>query len=387
VQNAKLFTWLTTLYNIWAKYGYEELYHAAMISLGEMMLYGCTCSTDMHYLFPQGSDLQLEAIFEAAELLGIRMVAGRGCMTLGKSKNGLPPDEICESDDVALKDFERVLEKFHDPAPGAMQQISIQPCAPFNVTLDVMRESLGIARDAGAVLQTHLAETHDETDYCQEVYGCRPLELMEQLEWLGDDISYAHAVTLNEREVQLCAETGTSVAHCPSANMRLGSGTAPISAMRKAGVNVGIGVDGSSSNDGMDMLGEAKLALMAQRTKHGPDALTVHDGLEMLTREGAKLLKRPELGNIAPGFGADMAFWRTDKIELAGGVVQDPLGTLILCNAGRAEHVMINGTWTVKNGYFAGFDAAPIFAKANDIVRTKLCEPISEMRDKYPPVI
>lgn len=387
VQDAKLFTWLTTLYNIWAKYGYRELKLAATIALGEMMLSGCTCSTDMHYLFPRGSDLRLDAVFDAAESLGIRMVAGRGCMTLGKSKGGLPPDEICETDDEALRDFSRVLDTCHDPRPGAMRQISLQPCAPFNVTLDIMRESLALARQHKAVVQTHLAETHDENDYCLEVYGCRPMALMERLGWLGDDVSFAHCVTLNADEVALMAATGTGVAHCPSANMRLGSGIAPISAMHRAGVTVGIGVDGSSSNDGMHMLAEGRLAILAQRALHGPAALTAEDGLSLLTRGGARLLKRPELGNLAQGFAADVALWRLDTVEMAGAAAQDPLGALMLANPGRAAHVMIHGQWTVRDHRIVSCDMQPVIAEANTLVRAHLREPIADLARRYPPVL
>jgi len=387
VQNAKLFTWLTTLYNVWAKYGYEELYYASLISLGEMMLSGCTCAMDMQYLFPRGRDVRLEALFEAGEALGIRVVAGRGTMTLGKSKGGLPPDEVCEDDDAALRDMERVLGAFHRPGRGSMRQVALMPCAPFNVTLDMMRNALALARQHGALVQTHLAETHDETDYCQQVYGCRPMQLMERLEWLGEDVSFAHCVTLNDDEVKLMAQTGSCVAHCPSANFRLGSGTAPVTAMWRAGVTVGVGVDGSSSNDGMNLLAEARMALLAQRGLHGPDALTVEEGFKLLTRGGAKLLRRPELGNLAPGMAADVALWRLDTVELAGASAQDPLGALLLCQPGRAEHVMVAGQWTVRDREIVGIDMRKVVARANTIARDRLRQPIPELAAKYPPFL
>jgi cytosine/adenosine deaminase-related metal-dependent hydrolase len=381
IQNAKLFDWLTTQYPIWAKFTYHDLYIASLISLGEMLLSGCTIAMDMHYLFPRGSDLQLEAILDAAEALGIRIVAGRGAMTLGHSQGGLPPDEVCQNDDDALRDMERVLERYHDSSRGAMRQISLQPCAPFNVTENVMRESLKLARDKGAIVQTHLAETHDETDYCIERYGCRPLELMEKWDWLGPDVSFAHCVTLNNDEVDLMAATGTGVAHCPAANMRLGSGVAPIRRMIDRGVTVGIGVDGSSSNDGMHVMGEVRLALYAQRGIHGPAGITVEEAFRLATQGGAKLLKRPELGNIAPGCAADIALYKIDTVERAGAIAQDPLGALVLTRPDRASFVFVQGQLVVRERQVTSLDMVEVVREANALVRRKFLHPLPELAD------
>lgn len=379
IQNAKLFDWLTTQYPIWAKFTYHDLHTAALISLGEMLLSGCTCAADMHYLFPRGSDLRLEAILDAAEELGIRMVAGRGTMTMGHSQGGLPPDEVCETDAEAIADMGRVLERFHDRRPGAMRQIALMPCAPFNVTEVVMRESLKLAREHGAVAQTHLAETHDETAYCEEVYGCCPLALMERWEWLGEDVSFAHCVTLDAAEVDLMAATGTGVAHCPAANMRLGSGVAPIRAMIDRGVTVGIGVDGSSSNDGMHLLGEARLGLYAQRGMHGPAGLTVEEAFALATRGGARLLRRPELGNLAAGFAADIALYKMDTVERAGAIAQDPLGALILTRPDRATFVFVQGQLVVRDRQIVSLDMVRVVREANALVKAKYLEPRPEL--------
>jgi 8-oxoguanine deaminase len=385
IQNAKLFDWLVAQYRIWAKYSYEDLRLAATISLGEMLLSGATVSADMHYLFPVGSDIAIEAILEAAEAIGIRVVAGRGCMTMGRSQGGLPPDEVCETDAAALRDSERVLDRYHDSSRGSMRQISLMPCAPFNVTEAIMTESLALARAKGAIVQTHLAETEDENDYCQQVYGCRPMQLMEKLGWVGDDVSFAHCVTLNPAEVKLLADTGTGVAHCPSANLRLGSGIAPIADMLDAGVTVGIGVDGPSSNDGMHVLAEARLAVIAQRGwRARPDALTVEDGLWLATMGGAKLLRRPELGNIAAGCAADIALYDLETVERAGGSAQCPLGSLMLGQSSRACDVYVHGQRVVGDGEILGVDMRKVARDLNKTVRAKFLTPREDLKDFMP---
>jgi 8-oxoguanine deaminase len=372
VQNSKLFDWLINLYQVWKNLDYEALHISSMVSLTEMLKYGCTTSTDMCYLFPQNSDAKLEAVIEAAEQVGIRFHAGRGSMSVGESKGGLPPDINTQAEDEILRDCTRIIDKYHDASPLSMLKIDLAPCAPFSVSKDLMREIRQMAREKNLLCHTHLAETLDEEVYCLEKYGSRPVKFLEDLDWLGNDVYLAHCVHLNHDEIQLFADTGTAVAHCPTSNMRLGSGIAPILELTRANAKVGIGVDGSSSNDSNNILNEARQALFLQRVKHGAECMDVSDALKLATIGGARLLNRENvLGSIDIGKAADFAIYDLNTLEHAGAYSQDPLGALILCNANRADTVIVNGEVVVKDGNPVKVDVEKITHKLNQIVKSK----------------
>lgn len=372
VQNAKLFDWLVNLYQVWKNLDYEALHISSLVSLTEMLKYGCTTSTDMCYLFPQNSDAKLEAVIEAAQEVGIRFHAGRGSMSVGESKGGLPPDVNTQAEDEILRDCVRIVDTFHDASPLAMLKIDLAPCAPFAVSQDLMIEIRKMAREKNLLCHTHLAETLDEEVYCLEKYGSRPVKFLQDLDWLGNDVYLAHCVHLNHDEIQLFADTGTAVAHCPSSNMRLGSGIPPILELMKANAKVGIGVDGSSSNDSNNILNEARQALYLQRVKHGAECMDVSDAIKLATIGGARLLNRENvLGSIEAGKAADFAIYDLNNLEHAGAYSQDPLGALILCNANRADTVIVNGEVVVKDGNPVKVDVERITHRLNEIVRSK----------------
>ena len=371
VQDAPLFTWLTELYKRWQNVDYEAVKTAAMVSISELLLSGCTTTSDHFYLFPQGSDVRLEAVLEAAETLGIRIHACRGSMTLGQSAGGLPPDSCVETDELVLADCQRVVERYHDPSPHSMRRIDLAPCSPFNVSTDLFRETQRLARSLGVLLHTHAAETRDEEAFCLERHGMRPIQYFQEHNWLGPDVYLAHCVFVDQNEIELLAETETRVAHCPCSNMRLGSGVPPILEFIRRGVTVGIGVDGSSSNDGGHVLAEARQALLLQRLGDEGLAFRVADAFKMVTIGGANCLSRPALGRIAPGASADLAFYRRDDIAFAGAVEQDPLAALILCHAPRADKVMVNGKWVVDDGYLVTADETALARQLNEIVAAK----------------
>lgn len=368
VQNAKLFDWLTTLYEVWREITPEAVHVGTLVGCGELLLTGCTTTSDHHYLFPQKSDPHLiDEQFRAAAQLGIRFHPTRGSMSRGKSDGGLPPDDVVQTPDAILADSARVIDAFHDPAPFSMARVALAPCSPFSVTEELMRETARLARDRGVRLHTHLAETKEENAYCLEVYGKRPVALMEELGWLGDDVWFAHCIFLNDAEIRLFTETKTGVGHCPASNMRLGSGIPPIAALLRAGARVGLGVDGSASNDSSNMLGELRLALLLQRVLGGADAVNVDDVLWMATRGGALVLGHEEVGSIEPGRAADMALWDMDKIGYAGSV-HDPIAALVLCgDSSIADHVICNGKVVVENGRLAATDEKGLVEKANTV--------------------
>ncbi|RYX99952.1 8-oxoguanine deaminase [bacterium] len=372
VQNAKLFDWLVNLYQVWKNLDYEALQISSLVSLTEMVRYGCTTSTDMCYLFPQNSDAKLEAVIEAAQQVGIRFHAGRGSMSVGESKGGLPPDVNTQAEDEIIRDSIKMVDTYHNPDPLAMLKIDLAPCAPFAVSKNLMTEIRQIAREKKVLCHTHLAETLDEEVYCLETYGSRPVKFLEDLDWLGNDVYLAHCVHLNHHEIQQFADTGTGVAHCPSSNMRLGSGIPPILELMKANAKVGIGVDGSSSNDSNNILNEARQALYLQRVKHGPECMDVSDAIKLATIGGARLLNRDDkLGSIEIGKAADFAIYDLNNLEHAGAYAQDPLGALILCNANRADTVIVNGELVVKDGVSVTVDVERITHRLNEIVRSK----------------
>ena len=367
-QDAELFDWLTRLYPVWGEMDDEAVYHSALIGLAEMALSGCTTSTDHLYIYP--NDSTLDATIRAAADLGIRFHPTRGSMSLGQSAGGLPPDRLVEAEDAILADCQRVIRRHHDPEPYSMLRVGLAPCSPFSVTGDLMREAAALARSYEKVyLHTHVAETQDEERFCLEQFGVRPAEYMRQLGWVGPDVWWAHAVWLDEAEIQMLAETGTGVAHCPSSNMRLGSGIAKIRQMRQSGVKVGIALDGSASNDSNDLLLEARMALLLQRVAQGASAFTVREALELATLGSAAVIGRDDLGQLAPGKAADFIGVRLDRLELAGGGVHDPAAALLLCAPHGVDLSVINGRVVVRGGRLEGIELEPLIERHNQLAR------------------
>jgi cytosine/adenosine deaminase-related metal-dependent hydrolase len=346
-QEADLFTWLKELYPLWARLDAEAEYAAARTGLAELALSGCGTVFDHHYVFPRGEEGLIEAEVEAARELGVRIVASRGSMDLGESDGGLPPDGLVEELDAVLADTER-LARLHERGPGARVQLAVAPCSPFSVTGRLMTESAELARNLELPLHTHLAETAEEEAYCRELYGVRPVEYLEQLGWLAGDVWCAHCVHLDGGDIGKLAATGTGVAHCPTSNLRLGAGVAPVRPMLDAGARVGLGVDGSASNERGDLLFEVKQALLVARGRDGPTALTAREALRLATWGSAALLGRSDLGAIEPGRCADLAVWRTDTLELAGA--QDPVAGLVFSAPHRVDRLLVGGEDVVRDG-------------------------------------
>jgi cytosine/adenosine deaminase-related metal-dependent hydrolase len=353
-QEADLFTWLKTLYPVWARIDEESVYAAARTGLAELALSGCTTVFDHHYVFPRGTSGLIEAEVSAARELGLRIVASRGSMDLGESDGGLPPDSLVESLDDVLADTERLVALQDD----GFVQIAVAPCSPFSVTRELMRVSAELARRLGLVLHTHLAETVEEEAYCRELYGCTPVEYLDSLGWLDGDVWCAHCVHLSELDVRRLADTGTGAAHCPTSNLRLGAGVAPVRDLLDAGVHVGLGVDGSASNERGDLLLEVKQALLVARGRGGPAALTVRDALRLSTRGGAAVLGRDDIGSLEPGKRADLAVWRTDGLELAGAA--DPVAGLVLSAPHRVDRLYVAGEEVVRDGRLVRADEEEI---------------------------
>jgi cytosine/adenosine deaminase-related metal-dependent hydrolase len=343
-QQADLFTWLKTLYPRWARIDDEMEYAAARCGLAELALSGCTTVFDHHYVFPRGVSGLVEAELRAAQELGVRMVASRGSMDLGESDGGLPPDSLVEDVDTILADTERL----HALSDGGMTQIAVAPCSPFSVTTRLMEESAALARRLGLQLHTHLAETVEEDAFCREIYGCTPVEYLERVGWIADDVWCAHCVHLSDGDVQTFARAGVGVAHCPTSNMRLGAGIAPVRPMLDAGVRVGIGVDGSASNERGDIFVDVKNALMVARARGGPAALTARDALRLATRGGAEVLRRHDIGVLAPGRRADLAVWRTDGLEFGGA--DDLVCNLVVSGPHRVDRLIVDGHDVVRGG-------------------------------------
>ncbi|MBM3268350.1 MAG: 8-oxoguanine deaminase [Candidatus Sericytochromatia bacterium] len=375
VQDVPLFDWLVGQYPIWANLSGDMVYTSALVGLAELALSGATTVSDMFYVFPRDSDVRLDRVIQAAQDLGVRVHAGRGSMSRGKSKGGLPPDEVVQEPDEILADTERLVKDYHDPEPFAMTRVDVMPCSPFSVTPELMRDSLAFARSAGLLCQTHLAETLDEERFCLETVGMRPLAYMEQLGWLGPDVSFAHGIHLDANEVALCGQTGTSVVHCPSSNLRLSSGIAPVADLLAAGAPVGLGVDGSSSNDGGSLLAEARMAMLVGRLKSGP-GYSARQALGLATREGARLLRRPELGTLAPGMAADLAIFDLDRVEYAGAAAHDPLGALLLCQPTAPRYVVCAGRIIVADGRLVTIDIERIVAHHNKLARQLVDFPV-----------
>ncbi|MGB9799091.1 MAG: 8-oxoguanine deaminase [Thermanaerothrix sp.] len=372
-QNANLFNWLKTLYPIWARMTPEDIYISTQTALAELALSGCTTASDHLYLFPNGSRLDDE--IAAAREVGVRLHASRGSMSLGESQGGLPPDSVVDTEDHILRDSQRLIETYHDPKPGAMVQIVLAPCSPFSVTGDLMRESARLARQYGVHLHTHLAETQDEEVFCLQKFGYRPVAYMESLEWVGDDVWFAHAVHVNAAEIQVFAQTGCGVAHCPSSNMRLASGIAPVMRYLARGVKVGLGVDGSASNDSSHMLSEARQAMLLARLAAGlegaslssqdaPPLMTARQALELATRGGAAVLGRSDIGSLEPGKCADFVAFSLSALDYAGAL-HDPVAALVFCQPQRASYTVVHGRMIVKDGVLQTVDLPHLIERHN----------------------
>jgi len=360
-QDALLFGWLKTLYPIWARFGPEEMFVSAQVGLAELALSGCSLSSDHLYLFPNGA--RLEDTIAAAGEVGLRFHPTRGAMSIGESDGGLPPDSLVEREEAILEDCIRVVDAFHDPSEGAMVRVGLAPCSPFSVTRDLMREAAVLARDKGVMLHTHLAENDEDIAYSLERFGCRPGQYAEDLGWTGADVWHAHCVKLDGAEIGLFAASGTGVAHCPCSNCRLGSGIAPVRAMRDAGVKVGLGVDGSASNDAGNLIAEARQSLLLQRVARGADAMSVREALEIATLGGARVLGREDCGSLEVGKRGDVAVWDVSGVEAAGS--WDPVAALLLCGPMRVRHLFVEGKQVVRDGAITTVDLPAVVERQN----------------------
>lgn len=361
-QDADLFSWLKALYPIWARLTPEMIRVSTQTAMTELMLSGCTTSSDHLYIYPNGCTL--DDSIAAAQEIGMRFHAARGAMSVGESKGGLPPDRVVEDERAILKDMQRLVEAYHDPAECSMCRVVLAPCSPFSVSTDLMRETAVMARSLGVSLHTHLAENDDDVAYSLEKFGCTPAQYAEDLGWTGADAWHAHCVKLDDDGIARFARTGTGVAHCPCSNMRLASGIAPVGKMRAAGVNVGLGVDGSASNDGAHMLGEARQALLLQRVGFGPAALSARQALELATRGGAAVLNRRDIGQIAPGKAADIAAFDLRGLDHAGAL-HDPVAALVFAAPVRAALSMVNGRMVVRDGQLQTLDVRRLVVRHN----------------------
>jgi 8-oxoguanine deaminase len=361
-QNASLFDWLKALYPIWARLTPEMIRVSTQTAMAELLLSGCTTSSDHLYLYPNGS--RLDDSIEAAAEIGMRFHAARGAMSVGESKGGLPPDSVVEDEGSILRDMQRLAETYHDASECSMCRIVLAPCSPFSVSKDLMRESAVLARQLGVSLHTHLAENDDDVAYSLEKFGCTPAQYAEDLGWVGADVWHAHCVKLDDDGISRFARTGTGVAHCPCSNMRLASGIAPIGKMRRAGVHVGLGVDGSASNDGAHMMGEARQAMLLQRVGFGPAAMTAREALEIATLGGAKVLNRSDVGALKPGMAADVVAFDMRGIAHAGAL-HDPVAALVFSAPTRAAYTMVNGQLVVKEGQLATVDERKLVMRHN----------------------
>ena len=386
VQDAELFSWLQGLYPIWGGLTPEMIFTSTQTAMAELMLSGCTTSSDHLYLYPNGS--KLDDSIAAAQQMGMRFVACRGSMSVGQSQGGLPPDALVENEASILQDSQRLIETWHDSSFGAMIQVALAPCSPFSVSTNLMKQSAELARsfkDQGVRLHTHLAENDHDIAYSQERFGKTPAQYVEDLGWVGPDVWHAHCVKLDDEGVYLFAKTGTGVAHCPCSNMRLASGIAPVRKMLNAGVAVGLGVDGSASNDSGNLLNEARQAMLVARVSRalqgpsqhhgktffgcdlGPKDMTARDALHLATRGGAKVLGRQDIGHIAPGMCADIAIFDLQTIDHAGGAVHDPVASLMFCHSTKVKHAFINGVIKIKDGVFVGLELHQLISTHNQM--------------------
>jgi len=366
-QDANLFHWLRLHYPIWSRLTPEAIAISTKVALAELMLSGCTTSSDHTYIWPNGS--RLDDQIAAATEMGVRFHAARGSMSVGETKGGLPPDKVVEDEETILKDSQRVIEQYHNAHRYAMLRIVLAPCSPFSVSPELMRQSIALARAHHVHSHTHLAETKDEEEYCLQSFGRTPVELAEDLGWMGTDVWHAHMVHPREDEIRRLGHTRTGVAHCPTSNMRLASGIAPIRGLRQAGVRLGLGVDGSASNDSSHLLAEARQALLLQRVTTNPAALTAREALWLATRGGAAVLGRDDIGYLAPGMAADFIGYRLDTLDLAGGAPHDPLASLVFCQPAKVDLSVINGRVRIQNQHLLAIDVPKLVQQHNTIAR------------------
>jgi cytosine/adenosine deaminase-related metal-dependent hydrolase len=361
-QDGELFNWLSNLYPVWANLDSEMVHVSTLTAMAELILSGCTTSSDHLYIYP--NDCRLDDSIEAAATIGMRFHAARGAMSVGQSKGGLPPDCVVEDENAILRDTQRLIETHHDAGRHAMQRIVVAPCSPFSVSRELMKEAASLARSYGVSLHTHLAENANDIAYSREKFRMTPAEYAEDCGWVGHDVWHAHCVQLDDAGVYMFARTGTGVAHCPCSNMRLASGIAPVRKMVDAGVPVGLGVDGSASNDGAHMLGEARQAMLLQRVGFGPDAMTARQALELATLGGAKVLNRDDIGALKPGMSADIVMFKLDQIAFAGAL-HDPVAALVFCTPANVSHSIINGKVVVKDGILQTVDLPRVIERHN----------------------
>ena len=355
--NKPLFGWLQSLYPVWAGLEPDMLYQATRLALAELLLSGCTCAADHHYLFPEGLTEAMDIQAEAAASMGVRMTMTRGSMSLGTDDGGLPPQNTVQHEDIILADSERVIKRYHNAAEGSMLQVALAPCSPFSVTPELMRHSATLAAEHEVMLHTHLAETIDEENFCVQRFGLRTVDYLDSVGWLGPQTWLAHGIHFNTDEIQRLGAAGTGICHCPTSNMMLASGIAPVQELEAAGCPVGIGVDGSASNDGSNMIQEVRQALYLQRLKYGAQ-VSHFDAYRWATEGSAKMLGRSDIGSLVVGKQADIAFFKLDEMRFSGS--HDPLAALLLCGAHKAEHVMVAGRWRVKKGLIEGLDVSPL---------------------------
>jgi 8-oxoguanine deaminase len=365
-QDAELFGWLRALYPIWARLTPEMIAVSTKTAMAELLLSGCTTASDHLYIFPNGC--RLDHSIEAALEMGMRFHASRGAMSVGESQGGLPPDSVVEAEDAILKDTQRLIETYHDPSRYAMLRVVVAPCSPFSVSRDLMRESARLARAYGVSLHTHLAENDNDVAYSRAQFGMTPAEYAEDLSWVGADVWHAHCVKLDDAGIALFGRTGTGVAHCPCSNMRLASGIAPVRKMRAHGVPVGLGVDGSASNDAGHLLNEARTAMLLQRVGYGSGAMTARQALELATIGGARVLGRDDIGALAPGMAADFVAFRLDQLAFAGGL-HDPVAALVFCAPVNVAYSVINGRVIVREGQLTTIDLGPLLETHNRLAR------------------
>lgn len=379
-QDTNLFNWLVTLYPIWARMQPEDIYISTITALAELALSGCTTASDHLYIFPNGS--RLDDQIQAGLDIGVRLHASRGSMSRGESQGGLPPDSVVEEEDFILKDSQRLIEQYHDPNPGSMTQVVLAPCSPFSITGDLMMASASLAREYGVQLHTHLAETEDEEQFCIELFDHRPVAYMEQVNWIGSDVWFAHSVHVNDDEIAQYASTGCGVAHCPSSNMRLASGIAPILKMLTAGVKVGLGVDGSASNDGSHMLGEVRQAMLLSRlgaslegaslsSEDASPMMSARQALRIATRGSAAVLGRNDIGSLEVGKCGDFFAVNLEQLNFSGAL-HDPLAALVFCTPVTADYTVVGGKFIVKEGHLETVDLQSHIQKHNDRARRLL---------------
>ncbi len=368
VQNMELFPWLVYLYEIWKKLNSDVVYYTSLIGMGELLKSGCTTCFDHHYVFPSGADGLIDAQFSAASQLGIRMHASRGSMSLSKKDGGLPPDSVVQTVDEILRDSEYLIDKYHDKSRYSMRQVALAPCSPFSVTEDLLTQSAILARDKGVRLHTHLAETLDEENYMMSRFGLRPLEYMEKVGWIGEDVWFAHGIHFNDNELKLLASTGTGIAHCPISNMKLSSGIARIPEMLKMGIPVGLAVDGSASNDGSNLLEELRVAYLLHRLNSSQNAPSGYDILKIATNGSARVLGRDDIGSLSVGMAADCFMINQRKLELVGALF-DPKSVLATVGyKNPVDYTIVAGEIVVKDGQLVKVDEEKLAAEGNQLV-------------------